>query len=81
MPRKRPCGGVIRGDTNQGERLLPATVGCAGLEPELRENVLHDVYPAGHMMYLHYKSLVDETNDTRAFYKAAPDNTPFIGDR
>jgi carboxypeptidase C (cathepsin A) len=42
------------------------------LDPSLRPNVTHTVYPSGHMMYLHYPTLVQQTRDTRAWYEAAP---------
>ena len=41
------------------------------LDPEVRDQVTHDVYPSGHMMYLHLPTLEQQTIDTRAFYGRA----------
>ncbi|GAB4554713.1 MAG: peptidase S10 [Phycisphaerales bacterium] len=39
------------------------------LDPEIRDNVTHETYPAGHMMYLHLPTLARQSRDTRAFYE------------
>ena len=41
------------------------------LDDEIRQNVTHIVYPAGHMMYLHAPTLAKQSRDARTFYSDA----------
>jgi carboxypeptidase C (cathepsin A) len=43
------------------------------LDREIRANVTHELYPAGHMMYLHLPTLERQSERTRAFYDGAPE--------
>jgi len=47
------------------------TIGHMGLSPELREHVVHKVYPGGHAIYLDNDIRVKLTTDAAAFYKNA----------
>lgn len=42
------------------------------LDPEIRDNVTHEVYAGGHMMYLHLPSMKLQSRRVREFYQSAP---------
>jgi carboxypeptidase C (cathepsin A) len=42
-----------------------------GLDPSLRNNIEMHYYEAGHMMYIHKPSLVQQKQDLAAFYQKA----------
>ena len=47
------------------------TISHMGLSPELRERVVHKVYPGGHAIYLDNNIRLELTKDAAAFYKSA----------
>ncbi len=47
-----------------------------GLDPSLRNNIEMHYYEAGHMMYIHKPSLVQQKKDLQSFYQKALSATP-----
>lgn len=47
------------------------TVNHMFLNPELRDNIQMKYYESGHMVYIHKPSLIQMTEDVRAFYDAS----------